>query len=471
MNRSNRSYRSYTLAVFAVLVIAVSVRVLTLQFMRAHLNDASWFQFGSYAIFDQQARDIIDGQQHLFVIDDPSRTDLVQYPPAYPATVALIYKLTGNHSAYSVQIVQWFADLLLSFLVIIGIAVTAFDWRVALATSFLLALSPLFAMYSAYPSADAPTTWLVLGGNWLLLIAAKRSNIWFAVSAGAVLGIACWFRVNPLYLCLFWAIAIFLFVRGPRKHRILLGATVVTGTLLVISPIVLRNYLTFPDFTPTGGTIGINLWEGLGETDLGRTNGFVFGDQKMLEIERRKMGLPEGAVLKAQWPDGIRRDKERTRQSLSFIKQHPVWYAGVMLRRMWAMLKVAGAPLPYYGSSGINVTSKKCLPQNWQGGLLGVYVNALGMFQSVVRYLLFLLIVLGVYFALRRDLMVTGILLTTVFYYLVPGTAAHPEFRYMLPMHAVLIVFGGVALQKLWQNGVRRLGNRSYGSNRSYIAG
>jgi hypothetical protein len=130
------SKRRRLLVLFAVLVIAVSVRVLTLQFMRAHLNDASWFQFGSYAIFDQQARDIIEGQQHLFVIDDPSRTDLVQYPPAYPATVALIYKLTGNHSAYSVQIVQWFADLLLSFIVIIGIAVTAFDWRVGVATSF-----------------------------------------------------------------------------------------------------------------------------------------------------------------------------------------------------------------------------------------------------------------------------------------------------------------------------------------------
>jgi len=452
------SKRKRLLVLFAVLVIAVSVRVLTLQFMRAHLNDASWFQFGSFAIFDQQARDIIEGHQHLFVIDDPSRTDLVQYPPAYPATVALIYKLTGNHSAYSVQIVQWLADLLLSFLVIIGIAVTAFDWRVGVATSFLLALSPLFAMYSAYPSADTPTTWLVLGGNWLLLVAAKRSNVWFALSAGAVLGVACWFRVNPLYLCLFWAIAIFLFASGPRKRRVLLGATVVTGTLLVVSPIVLRNYLTFPDFTPTGGTIGINLWEGLGETDLGRRNGFVFGDQKMLEIERSKMGLPEGAVLKAQWPDGIRRDKERTRQSLSFIKQHPVWYAGVMLRRMWGMLKAAGAPLPYYGSSGINVTSKKCLPQNWQGGVLAVYVNALGMFQSVVRYLLLLLIVIGVYFAVRRDLMVTGILLTTVFYYLVPGTAAHPEFRYMLSMHAMLIVFGGVALQKLWQNGGRALG-------------
>src|SRR6185295_15235816 len=297
-----------------------------------------------------------------------------------------------------------------------------------------------------YPSADTPTTWLVLGGNWLLLIAAKRRNVWFALSAGAVLGVACWFRVNPLYLCLFWAIAIFLFLSGPRKRRVLLGATVVSGTLLVVSPIVLRNYLTFPDFTPTGGTIGINLWEGLGETDLGRRNGFVFGDQKMLEIERTRMGLPEGALLKAQWPDGIRRDKERTRQSLSFIKQHPVWYAGVMLRRMWGMLKVAGAPLPYYGTAGINVTSARCLPASWQKGIVAGGVKALGMIQSVTRYALLPLALVGVWLAARRDWPVTSLFLAAIVSYLGPGTFVHPEIRYALPMHWLLPIFAGLSL-------------------------
>src|SRR4029450_9896005 len=118
------------------------VRVLTLQFMRAHLYDAAWFQFGSYAKFDRQARDILDGRQRLFWIDDPTRTDLVQYPPAFPALVALIYKATGHTSAYSVQLVLWFIDLVLSLLLIGGIAVTAFGWRAAIASSFLVALSP-----------------------------------------------------------------------------------------------------------------------------------------------------------------------------------------------------------------------------------------------------------------------------------------------------------------------------------------
>ena len=81
---------------FALLLVAISVRVLTLQFMRAHLHDPAWFQTGSYAKFDRQARDILDGRQKLFWIDDATRTDLVQYPPAFPALVALIYKVTGD---------------------------------------------------------------------------------------------------------------------------------------------------------------------------------------------------------------------------------------------------------------------------------------------------------------------------------------------------------------------------------------
>jgi hypothetical protein len=51
----------------------------------------------------------------------------------------------------------------------------------------------------------------------------------------------------------------------------------------------------------------------------------------MVERERVKMGVPAGAPFEAMWPDGIKRDRERTRESLGFIKQHPVWYAGVML--------------------------------------------------------------------------------------------------------------------------------------------
>ena len=194
--------------IFTLLLVTTSVRVLTLQFMRAHLNDPSWFQVGSYAKFDRQARDILDGRQNIFWIDDSTRTDLVQYPPAFPVLVAFIYKVSSDASAYSVQLVLWFADLVLSLLLIAGIAFSAFGRRAAVASGFLVALSPLFAMYAAYPSADVPATWFVLGGNWLLLLSWRRKSVRFALIAGLLLGIACWLRVNPLYLCVCWAIAL-----------------------------------------------------------------------------------------------------------------------------------------------------------------------------------------------------------------------------------------------------------------------
>lgn len=456
-----RINRKQLLTVSALLLIAISVRVLTFQFMHAHLNDPAWFQVGSYAKFDRQARAILDGRQKLFWIDDPTRTDLVQYPPAFPALVALIYKVSGDHSAYSVQLVLWLADLLLSFLLIGGIAFTAFSWRAAIASSFLVALSPLFAMYAAYPSADLPATWFVLGGNWLLLLALQHKHVRLALGAGLLLGIACWLRVNPWYLCVGWAIALLAFVKATSPVRLKLSTAVLLGTIVVIAPIVIRNYLVFPDFTATGGTIGANVWEGLGETEFGRKNGFRFGDDKMLEHDRTKMNLPPDAEL--QWPDGIRRDRERVRESIAFIRQHPIWYVGVMFGRMWGMLKVAGDPAPYSGSSGINVTSSKCLPPQWHGGLVAAGVNLLGMIQSVMRYLFLPLAAFGIYVAARQDWRLSGLLLVTVIYYLVPGTAAHTEIRYVLPMHGVLIVFAGLGIEMLFRAKAQRRGERRKG--------
>jgi 4-amino-4-deoxy-L-arabinose transferase-like glycosyltransferase len=435
--------RRRLLLLLGALLLTFCIRVLTLQFMRAHLNDPGWFQVGSYAKFDRQARDILDGKQKLFWIDDPTRTELAQYPPAFPALVAFIYKVAGDRSAYAFQNVQWIADLVITFVLVTSIAVTAFGWRVGIATSFVFALSPVLAMYGAYPSADVPATWFVLGGSWLVLLAAKRTSLWLALGAGVLLGIACWFRVNPLYLCVGWAIALFVCTQAAWRRRLAMAATSLLGTVLVIAPIVVRNYLVFPDFTPTGGTIGTNLWEGLGETELGRQHGFLFGDDKLLERERVKMGLPPGALIDLQWPDGIRRDRERTRESLAFIRQHPVWYAGVMLDRMWGMLKVAGDPVPYTGTAGINVTSRKCLPPERQGGVLALAVNLLGMIQSVSRYLFLPLAAFGLVLALRADWRMSSLLLVTILYYLVPGTVGHTEVRYVVPMHALLTVFAG----------------------------
>lgn len=457
--RLSHSFTKRAAVLLFILALAFGVRVLTANFIRAHFDDPGWFQSGSYAIFDRQAQDVLDGRESFFWISDSSRTDLITYPPGGRVLMAAIYAVTGERSAASMQRVQLVLDSL-SVLLVVAIGITAFGWGSGLAAGVLAALSPLLAFAGASPGADAPTSWLVLGAILLLLLSAKRKNIYFAIGAGVLLGIACWIRVNPLFLFVAWAVALLVFVRATWRLRIFLAGAVTLSTLLVISPVVIRNLVVFyPEVAPTGLGVGWNFWAGVGETERGPEFGAPCCDAQMIEQDRKTMGLPPDAPLGLHWPNGIQRDRERGRKAFTVIKTHPLWYSGVMVRRLWGHLKYAGDPVPNVASARINVTSRKCLPAARQGGVLAVAVNALGMIQSVLSYLALPLIIVGIVFAVRRDWRITGLLFATVLYYLATLSVAHSEVRYGLPMQAVLLVFAGVAVSA----GVEVIGTHASG--------
>jgi len=50
---------------------------------------------------------------------------------------------------------------------------------------------------------------------------------------------------------------------------------------------------------------------------------------------------------------------------------------------------------------------------------------------------------------MRSNWRMSWLMLATVLYYLVPGTSAHTEIRYVLPMHGLLIVFASVGIVHL----------------------
>jgi hypothetical protein len=306
--------------------------------------------------------------------------------------------------------------------------------------------------------ADAPTSWIVVGAAWMLLVAAKRKSLASALGAGALIGVSCWLRANAILLAFFWAIALLLLVRAGWQRRAWLAASVLVAAMVVIAPIILRNAIVFHAFMPTGLGAGTNLLEGIGETERGaRDFGAPPSDRDLIEQERTALNVPPGASFDLYYPDGIQRDRARTRKALGIIAEHPFWYAGSVFRRLAAVLKYAGEPNGIYGSAGINITSKKCLAPQWQGGTLAFLVNLLGMFQSVLRYVLLPLMIVGVFLAFRLDRRTSALMMTTVFYYLVIGSLIHTHIRYGLPMQALLTIFGGLTLS----SGLRSLRTRA----------
>jgi 4-amino-4-deoxy-L-arabinose transferase-like glycosyltransferase len=440
--------RRRAFALLLILALSFTVRALTGQFMRDRLTDSGWFQSGTYAIFDRQANGILDGRESVFWISDPERTEAAVYPPGYPLWLALIYGVSGTRSVYVVQAVQWVLDAL-AVLLVVGIGVTAFNWRVGLIAGALAALSPLLALYGATPLADAPTSWIVLGGVWMLLLAARRRSWKWALGAGLMLGASCWLRANALLLIFGWSLGLLVLLRGAWRERARLAGAVVLGALILVAPIILRNAIAFQAFLPTGLGLGTNLWEGIGETERAAEFGAVYGDANVVEQERAALGLPPDAPLGLYWPDGVQRDRERTRKAFRVILSHPVWYAGVMMRRMWGVLNYTGDPSSYYGYPGITVASWKCLPPEREGSALAYFVNFLGGLQKTWQHVALPLMLGGLLLALIRDWRMTGLLLTTVLYYLVVGSFMHMEIRYGLPMQALLIIFAALTITKV----------------------
>ena len=240
------------------------------------------------------------------------------------------------------------------------------------------------------------------------------------------------------------SILLALYTSLPIQQRLRVCCSVVLGTVLIVAPIIVRNVAVYREFVLTGLSVGVNLWEGLGETEIGRENGFVYGDDLMMQNERLEMGRPDDMSIEPFYPDGINRDRERTRRSMAFILQHPFWHAGVMLERMYWMLKIAGEPGQYYGTAGINCTPEKCLSEDMRSGVVAAGVKLLGMVQSVSRFLTIPLAAIGIAAGLRQHRKITFLLLATVLYYLVTSSVGHTELRYLLPMHGVLVLFAGI---------------------------
>ena len=437
------------LTLLAILVLSFTISGLTANFIRSNLSDTAWFQSRTYGYFDDRAQSILDGKSSLFWIDDPSQTQTAVYPPGYSLLIAGIYKVSGFRSPESVQVVQWVIDSW-AVLLIVAISAITFGWRVGVSSGFIAALSPLLALYGATPLADGPTCWIVLTAVLLLILAAQRQSIALALAAGALLGFSCWFRSNPLLLGLFWAVALLVLPLAWKKRLAVTGAMVV-GLLLLVTPLAIRNFYAYKILSPAGLGLGTNLWEGIGETGRAAEFGAVYPDDDVTEQERVERGLSKDTPFYLYYPDGVERDRQRARKAFAVIRSHPLWYAGTVVRRMITVLIYVGNRVPYVGSTGINVTSQRSLPPNLQGGVLGLVVNLLGKVQLVLRIVLLPLMIIGIVFGLRRNWRTSVLILSTIIYYLVVGSAMHTEIRYGLPMQALLLVFAGLAVSEVME--------------------
>jgi hypothetical protein len=176
----------------------------------------------------------------------------------------------------------------------------------------------------------------LLAAVFLIIKAVADRNVRKLILAGGLIGVSCWLRADalllPVFLC---ATLLLLFPRGERRRPAL---ALIGGMVIVIAPITIRNALVFRSFVPVALGTGVTLCEGIADYDVEQRFGLSPTDDGTNLQEAQWVGRPDYAA-ELYRPDGIQREHARVARGLSVIRSHPVWFAGVMGRRLLKMFE------------------------------------------------------------------------------------------------------------------------------------
>jgi hypothetical protein len=129
---------------------------------------------------------------------------------------------------------------------------------------------------------------------------------------------------------------VLLFKRGERMRPAL---AIVGGSLLIIAPLTIRNYIVYDHFIPVSLGAGQTMLEGISDYDEEKSLGIPNTDMGLMKWEAEIYGRPDyyGTLFN---PDGVRRERLRLAQSLAVVRSHPFWFLGVMVSRAGSMLRL-----------------------------------------------------------------------------------------------------------------------------------
>ena len=326
----------FALTCTAVFAIAFGVRLLHWQDSTIEVWHGGTMIMTMGTTYEPEALNMLKDGYILFprVFNGPSDATMILHPPGYSILVAGLYRLFGN-SVANIQLLQIVCDAAAAVMIFL-IAGELLPYAVAIVAGMLVAFSPHLSYYSLWISPDSLAVLPILAAIYFVIRAVKKPSLITIIAAGTCVGLSCWLRSNALLLAPLVGVLILLLLE--RGKRLRYAAIFIGTTLIVISPITIRNLIQFHRFVPLSVGAGITLIEGIADYDKEHVFGMPFTDEEAAQNEARLYGRPD--YNDDLWTsDGIERDHARVARGLVVMRSHPVWFLGVMLRRAGFMLR------------------------------------------------------------------------------------------------------------------------------------
>ncbi|HSO75124.1 MAG TPA: glycosyltransferase family 39 protein, partial [Blastocatellia bacterium] len=330
--------RRLAVAAAIVFVAATGVRVLHWQDSRADLERRVSMRTNLIKPYLREVNRMREDGSILFASKPVESQDarMILHPPGYSMLLAAIGQKAESGNSYSrLRLVQIVCDATAAALVFL-IAAQLFALPIAAISGMLVAFSPHLAFYSLWLSPDTLAVVPVLAAFYLIARNIRGPRLVTLIAAGALIGVSCWLRANALLLAPFVAVSIAPLIE--RGQRLRYAAALVAATIVVVSPITLRNWLAYERFVPLSLGAGITMIEGIADYDAEDRFGMPRTDESVPHKDAEWHNRPDYA--KNIWvPDGVERDRARFSRGLQVIRANPAWFAGVMIRRGASMLR------------------------------------------------------------------------------------------------------------------------------------
>jgi hypothetical protein len=111
---------------------------------------------------------------------------------------------------------------------------------------------------------------------------------------------------------------------------------------VTIAPVTIRNYILYDAFIPLSLGTGQILLQGISDYDPEYTLGIPNSDLGIAKQEAEMLNRPDYAHT-LFGDDALIRDRMRNARALKVIRENPVWFASIMVRRSFWMLQLEKA--------------------------------------------------------------------------------------------------------------------------------
>ena len=335
-------YSHHRLILVSVLIFLAALGVRLLTWHDARILEAAKVQSSVTSDYKRVAQLLADGGvTGFFSSSSPlASPDNLGHPPGYSILIALAKKTISDSDA-TLQHIQIFFDALAA-VVLFLILGELISLGAATIAGLLAAFSPQFAWNSVVLLPDTLAVLPILLSVYCLARALKRPRLILIITAGALIGISCWLRANALLLPIFIAVLVFFIFQ--RERRLRYSLSFIAAALLIILPLTIRNGVVFGHFIPLSLGAGQTFLEGIADYDKGQRFRLPNTDLGIMNQEAEAFNRPDYRDT-LFGPDGIQRERMRMARGLGMVRSHPVWFAGVMVRRAGSMLRLERARL------------------------------------------------------------------------------------------------------------------------------